>query len=507
MAITFDTNLMPTSGKTLGDASNQWGINGYTLGDACAKGVDTSISDGSTSTALPTTQAVATYVGSKAHLPAVTSSDNGKILKVADGAWTSYTLVKSDITSLGIAPTNGPSFTMSISMGRASGTQFGVNSVATGINLKAEEKASHAEGENTCAWAWASHSEGYATIASGPCSHVFGKYNVADSYNTDWPEWVSGTSYSVNDKVKRTVYSDYDFRYHVTPYICTTANSDVEFDSSNWQDQSERLGGLMNFVEIVGNGTADNARSNARVLDWNGDERLKGDLYVGCNADSTGGSKVAKLSDISNLVSSITMNGSSITPTSGVIDLGTVITSHQDISGLAPKSHATNATTYGGATGTNYGHVRLSDTYTTVGSSGKAANSIGASAWAVQSVYNDLTGSTTITGDNIGTLNASTKLDVGSRIMYKIGKLVILSMNFTIKDNQSITTSTKLFTVASGYRPASDIQAIAGVYDRNGNVGAKTIIARMTSGGAIYETLSDSWSSGSLGFTFIYYVA
>jgi hypothetical protein len=34
----------------------------------------------------------------------------------------------------------------------------------------------------------------------------------------------------------------------------------------------------MNYAEIIGNGTADNARSNARALDWNGNEYLKGDI-------------------------------------------------------------------------------------------------------------------------------------------------------------------------------------------------------------------------------------
>ena len=35
------------------------------------------------------------------------------------------------------------------------------------------------------------------------------------------------------------------------------------------------------YVEIVGNGTADNARSNARTLDWNGNEYIAGALSVG----------------------------------------------------------------------------------------------------------------------------------------------------------------------------------------------------------------------------------
>lgn len=35
------------------------------------------------------------------------------------------------------------------------------------------------------------------------------------------------------------------------------------------------------YVEIVGKGTAYNARSNARTLDWNGNEWLAGNLTLG----------------------------------------------------------------------------------------------------------------------------------------------------------------------------------------------------------------------------------
>jgi len=54
----------------------------------------------------------------------------------------------------------------------------------------------------------------------------------------------------------------------------------------------------MNYAEIIGNGTADNARSNARALDWDGNEFLKGDLYVNCNTNSTNGTQVVKVTDI-----------------------------------------------------------------------------------------------------------------------------------------------------------------------------------------------------------------
>lgn len=39
------------------------------------------------------------------------------------------------------------------------------------------------------------------------------------------------------------------------------------------------------YVHIVGNGTSDNARSNAYTLDWSGNGWFAGDVYVG----STGG--------------------------------------------------------------------------------------------------------------------------------------------------------------------------------------------------------------------------
>jgi len=63
----------------------------------------------------------------------------------------------------------------------------------------------------------------------------------------------------------------------------------------------------MKYAEIVGNGVSDYKRSNARALDWNGNEYLNGDLYVNCNADSTGGTKVA-VSDNPVFTGSISLN-------------------------------------------------------------------------------------------------------------------------------------------------------------------------------------------------------
>lgn len=53
-----------------------------------------------------------------------------------------------------------------------------------------------------------------------------------------------------------------------------------------------------------------------------------------------------------------------------------------------PIAHASTATTYGVATASKYGHVKLSDNYTS--SAGAAASGIGASSAAVYNTYNEL---------------------------------------------------------------------------------------------------------------------
>lgn len=56
----------------------------------------------------------------------------------------------------------------------------------------------------------------------------------------------------------------------------------------------------------------------------------------------------------------------------------------------APINHATTATTYGIGTASNYGHVKLSDTYASKVTNGAAANGLAASQNALYNVYNTL---------------------------------------------------------------------------------------------------------------------
>ena len=100
------------------------------------------------------------------------------------------------------------------------------NAHAEGIASQATADASHAEGAGARAIGYVSHAEGYYTYAKNAYQHVGGKYNEYDP--------------STNDSIHTGTYA-----------------------------------------EIIGNGTSDTQRSNARTLDWQGNEALAGGLTLG----------------------------------------------------------------------------------------------------------------------------------------------------------------------------------------------------------------------------------
>ena len=159
----------------------------------------------------------------------------------------------------------------------------GVYSIASGSSSHAEGaygtasgRASHTEGEGNTAAGASSHAEGLLTIANGAGTHVSGFYNQAD---TVYDAWTANTSYDVGDKV---VYQNYG-------HECITANSDTTWTAAHWKNiyySSDKS-------IIVGNGASESSRSNAYSLTWTGDGKYAGDVYVKCNNDSTGGTKLA----------------------------------------------------------------------------------------------------------------------------------------------------------------------------------------------------------------------
>ena len=116
------------------------------------------------------------------------------------------------------------------------GNVAGQYSQAEGLSTKSTGTASHTEGFGTTASGNYSHSEGSSTTAVGSYSHSEGLGTYA------------------------------------------TSKSQHVFGEYNTKDGSDNKTGRNTYVEIVGNGTADNARSDARRLSWNGNEWLAGSL-------------------------------------------------------------------------------------------------------------------------------------------------------------------------------------------------------------------------------------
>lgn len=98
---------------------------------------------------------------------------------------------------------------------------------AEGYETKTTGQASHAEGYKTIAKSLASHASGYGTISQRNAQHVFGAWNIPDGQGA--------------------------------------------------------VGTQGKYVEIVGNGSNEENRSNARTLDWSGNEVLAGKLTIGAN--------------------------------------------------------------------------------------------------------------------------------------------------------------------------------------------------------------------------------
>ena len=125
-----------------------------------------------------------------------------------------------------------PTGTGSLSINRKSGTTTGSNSTTVGTDCEASGAVSFAEGYGTKASGIRSHAAGSGTIASHEAQFVFGEYNVEDTTGT------------------------------------TTTRGQ--------------------YIEIVGKGVSANARSNARTLDWSGNEVLAGGLTTGGNLNTNG---------------------------------------------------------------------------------------------------------------------------------------------------------------------------------------------------------------------------
>jgi hypothetical protein len=132
-------------------------------------------------------------------------------------------------------------------------TASGAYSHVEGLQTSATYSSAHAEGAYTSASGGYAHAEGYHTTAS-VYAHAEGNYTMASGYHSHAEGY-----YTTATHKSQHVFGEYN--------VLDTSSAD-----------SDERG---TYVEIVGKGTADNARSNARTLDWSGNEVLAGNLTIG----------------------------------------------------------------------------------------------------------------------------------------------------------------------------------------------------------------------------------
>ena len=124
---------------------------------------------------------------------------------------------------------------------------------AEGVRTTASGGYSHAEGSGTTASGLGAHTEGYNTTASGLHSHAEGENTVAEGHYSH-----AGGNYTIANAKSQTVIGEY-----------------------NEADTTSHAGLRGSFALIIGNGRADDARSNAFTVDWNGNVVASGDITDG----------------------------------------------------------------------------------------------------------------------------------------------------------------------------------------------------------------------------------
>lgn len=212
-----------------------------------------------------------------------------KLVKISDDYLSGKLIIKGGAEGAEIFNNNSNTATGKNSHSEGQGTTAsGDYSHSEGYNTTASGESSHSEGKSTTASGQYSHSEGQGTTASGKRAHsegngttASGDYSHSEGYST-----VASGKYSHSEGSDTTASGDYS---HSSGYQ-TTANhkSQFTFGEYNISDPSAAAATARGtYVEIVGNGTGSSARSNARTLDWDGNEMLSGTLTIGGASGAT----------------------------------------------------------------------------------------------------------------------------------------------------------------------------------------------------------------------------
>lgn len=176
-------------------------------------------------------------------------------------------------------------------------------SMAEGVGVQARGYASHAEGAGSAAVAIESHAEGNGTLASGSISHAEGDTTTASgvtSHAEGYHTTASG-NYSHSEGQNAAAFGQASHSEGV--------GTDSRANGGHAQGRWNKRDTNGTYAHIVGNGTANDARSDAHTLDWSGnawfaggvdadgDITTDGDVSAGGDITATGAVSGASISD------------------------------------------------------------------------------------------------------------------------------------------------------------------------------------------------------------------
>lgn len=155
---------------------------------------------------------------------------------------------------------------------RADNSAKGGMSVAEGEDCIASGRYSHAEGHGCTSAGTASHAEGISTQALYNACHAEGAYTQTQNHG----------SHAEGISTQALGFASHSQNYY------TKAEHAYQTAIGKYNDNSSN-----NALEI-GNGTADNARSNALTVDWSGNVEAAGSITVNNHSSSIGTTKIAR---------------------------------------------------------------------------------------------------------------------------------------------------------------------------------------------------------------------
>lgn len=173
-----------------------------------------------------------------AHLPN-SGWDSSKVTEIDVGTWLRTTAMRQGLDY--------------VTAGQKANTTLGDNATAEGFNTTASGDDCHAEGGSTTASGVRSHAEGDYTTASGNYSHAEGSYTTASGSCSH-----AGGEGTKATKQNQTVIGKFN---DAETFTTASANGEYAFQ--------------------IGNGTSDNARSNALGVKWDGTLEASGDIEDG----------------------------------------------------------------------------------------------------------------------------------------------------------------------------------------------------------------------------------